>query len=199
MNFLTPEILINFGLVLVERRTVSQETYVSPVMDVRGATVKHRQEYTAWINMLDRCYNKNSKAYKYYGDKGVFVSLRWLTFSKFFEDLKNLPNYDLYLMTPRQYAIDKDYYGSNCYSRETTIWLSQSSNTVYAHSVGLVLIQPLFEKPFLTINLTSAAKTLGENPSQFSKALMRKKPTSHGTRVILLDRKNLYRYLNDKE
>lgn len=33
--------------------------------------------YRIWINMKQRCYNKNSISYKYYGKKGITVCRQW--------------------------------------------------------------------------------------------------------------------------
>jgi len=39
-----------------------------------------------WSNLKDRCYNKNSSAYRYYGAKGVTVHKEWLdSFITFYE------------------------------------------------------------------------------------------------------------------
>lgn len=45
--------------------------------------------YSTYLNMIDRCYNKNNKKYKYYGGKGVEVHRDWLDdISKFIEDIE---------------------------------------------------------------------------------------------------------------
>lgn len=43
------------------------------IIDLR---TKH-ELYATWKGMLERCYNKNHKAYKYYGGKGIIVCERW--------------------------------------------------------------------------------------------------------------------------
>lgn len=45
--------------------------------------------YSTYFNMIDRCYNKKNKKYKYYGGKGVEVHSDWLDdISKFIEDIE---------------------------------------------------------------------------------------------------------------
>ena len=39
--------------------------------------------YTTWENMKTRCFNKNNKAYKWYGALGVTVCTEWLKFENF--------------------------------------------------------------------------------------------------------------------
>ena len=47
---------------------------------------KHRL-YSTWGAMKARCYNPNSKAYKYYGARGIKVCDRWLDINNFIEDM----------------------------------------------------------------------------------------------------------------
>lgn len=37
------------------------------------------KEYTAWANMMARCYNPKSSSFKYYGGRGITVCARWRT------------------------------------------------------------------------------------------------------------------------
>lgn len=42
--------------------------------------------YKIWLGMKERCYNPNSRAYRYYGGKGIVVCDRWKnSFQAFFE------------------------------------------------------------------------------------------------------------------
>jgi hypothetical protein len=43
--------------------------------------------YKIWSNMHTRCYNKNRKAYKNYGGRGIIVCQKWHTFEGFYEDM----------------------------------------------------------------------------------------------------------------
>ena len=40
-----------------------------------------------WRNMLARCRNKNNKAFKSYGGRGIKVCERWLVFLNFYQDM----------------------------------------------------------------------------------------------------------------
>lgn len=40
--------------------------------------LKDTREYNVWMGIKQRCYNKNSSAYKYYGAKGIKMCDEWL-------------------------------------------------------------------------------------------------------------------------
>ena len=65
--------------------------------------------YHIWRGIINRCYNKNDKAYINYGAVGVRVCQRWLCFEFFLQDLPMLENYQQWLQSPsREYHFDKD-------------------------------------------------------------------------------------------
>ena len=71
--------------------------------------------YPVWHGIFTRCYNKNSKDYKYYGGKGISVCARWSIkggqgFRNFAEDMGE---------RPKGYTLDridrsKNYSPDNC-------------------------------------------------------------------------------------
>ena len=68
-------------------------------------------EYTAYTNMKQRCYNKNNPHYKYYGARGVIVCKRWLKSSKnFLNDMGKCPEG----LTLDRIDNDGDYNPRNC-------------------------------------------------------------------------------------
>lgn len=48
-------------------------------------------EYSIWSGILQRCTNKNKKAFKHYGGRGISVCERWMTFENFLEDMGRRP------------------------------------------------------------------------------------------------------------
>lgn len=47
--------------------------------------------YNSWKAMIDRCCNKKSKVYKWYGLRGIKVCDRWLKLENFIEDMGDRP------------------------------------------------------------------------------------------------------------
>lgn len=70
------------------------------------------EEYNAWIGMKSRCRDVNSKAYKYYGERGISVCDRWQEdFLNFLDDMGRKPSYNLSL---DRIDVDGNYEPSNC-------------------------------------------------------------------------------------
>lgn len=99
-------------------------------LDAARGTVDDRLRGT-WRHMMGRCYDPTHHRYSLYGAKGVCVTSRWHDPVSFVADVKTLPNWGHKLKSWCQYELDKDYYGSNCYSPETTVWLHEAENNYY--------------------------------------------------------------------
>jgi len=82
--------------------------------------------YKKWNQMLERCYNPNFSAYKYYGGSGVVVCDRWLHFKNFEEDAPKIQNYENFVLEPKKYSLDKDIKGGKIYSLETCIFVTHA-------------------------------------------------------------------------
>lgn len=79
----------------------------------------------------DRCYNKNNKSYKWYGEKGIKVCKEWIDNPKLFENwaLSNGYKDDL---TIDRIDENKDYCPKNCR------WVSNSDNAKYKSTTSLI-------------------------------------------------------------
>jgi len=84
-------------------------------------------EYKTWKYMMRRCYNKKSKSYKGYGDRGIKVCERWHTFDNFLKDMGSKPR------PISKYSIErKDFNGD--YEPENCEW---ADATTQARNKGL--------------------------------------------------------------
>ena len=79
----------------------------------------------------DRCYNKNNKSYKWYGEKGVKVCKEWIDNPKLFENwaLSNGYKDDL---TIDRIDENKDYCPENCR------WVTNINNAKYKSTTSLI-------------------------------------------------------------
>lgn len=84
--------------------------------------------YSKWANMLDRCYNPDSVAYKDYGAKGVYVSEDWHNFTNYVKDVSLMENFHTMLANPTEWHLDKDKSDSLLYSRNTCSIINRQEN-----------------------------------------------------------------------
>jgi len=78
-----------------------------------GEERKNNPLYSVHTNMKDRCYNKNQKQYKNYGERGITVCNQWMGsngFPQFLKDMGDRPNgYSL-----ERIKVNGNYEPSNC-------------------------------------------------------------------------------------
>lgn len=84
----------------------------------------HTRLYSIWLGMKKRCFNKNSRAYKWYGSKGIIVCDSWKNrFINFYEwSIKNGYSDDL---TIDRIDSNGNYEPSNC---RWIPWSDQNNN-----------------------------------------------------------------------
>lgn len=67
-------------------------TYYNNNGDVVIHNAKSYPEYSSWVSVRTRCYNKNSVEYIYYGAKGITMCERWRnSFFNFYQDMGEKP------------------------------------------------------------------------------------------------------------
>lgn len=49
--------------------------------------VSKSKPYRSWQSMMQRCYNRNNRAFHQYGGRGIKVTKRWHNYANFIEDL----------------------------------------------------------------------------------------------------------------
>ena len=52
---------------------------------------RHTNEWHIWAQMKGRCLNPNNKGYKNYGERGIKVCDKWMSFEGFYEDMGDQP------------------------------------------------------------------------------------------------------------
>lgn len=87
------------------------------------------QEYYSWRNMKNRCYNRNIRSYKHYGERGIEVCERWRnSFPNFLEDMGKCPNYH----TLDRIDVNGHYEPSNCRWLNKDLQRLNTRRTIYA-------------------------------------------------------------------
>jgi len=72
--------------------------------------LKNTKAYSAWIDIMRRCYDKKRPAYKYYGARGIKVCNKWLNVVNFISDMgQPKPQ-----MTIERVDNNKNYSKNNC-------------------------------------------------------------------------------------
>lgn len=83
--------------------------------------------YTAWRNMIQRCYNPNAHYYERYGGRGIKVCERWLSVS----GLKNFKN-DMGEKPTPKHTLERVNNDGN-YSPENCIWATPTQQNFNKH------------------------------------------------------------------
>jgi len=135
--------------------------------------------YDTWHGMLQRCYDPSHIGYSRYGERGIFVCNRWLVFSDFEKDIKNLPGYHLKCEYPDEYTLDKDFYASNCYSPKTCCWISKVEQNINRElSYALHVITPAGNE-FITMGIKKLCREFGLKSASIFNCLKEKQKIHH--------------------
>lgn len=81
--------------------------------------------------MARRCYNKNDKSYRWYGEKGIKICEEWLNNPKSFEQWAMENGYNDKLTIDRKYE-DQDYCPENCQ------WVTGNANAKYKSTTRMI-------------------------------------------------------------
>lgn len=167
------------SLVEASRPNIRRDQVSDPYeLTVHGVACKgvpsrpyHRREYDLWYNMISRSYQQDHPSYSYYGAEGVYVSPRWKVFQFFLEDLSSLPGYEQWRRDPSGWHMDKDYYGSGCYSRSTVVFLPSHENQKYGSNPSPVRVRLPEGGEIGFVSVADAAESLGLEGRRISDCL----------------------------
>lgn len=113
-------------------------------------------EFSVWLGVISRCYNKNNSAYHNYGGRGITVCDEWLhSFESFYEDMGS---------RPAKYELDR-VDNSKGYSKDNCRWASKSENLRNTRRNVMV------DYNGKTYVLTDLARLLGINPNALSRRI----------------------------
>lgn len=130
---------------------------------------KKKSAYFRWHGMLRRCYNPKNQAYGNYGGRGIKVCDRWLTFSNYEEDIKNLSGFsDKGKTTLDRLDNDADYSPSNC--RWATKATQTSNRRKDKRRRSFIAISPS-GREFTSDNQSKFAQINGLNVGSLNKCL----------------------------
>jgi thymidylate synthase len=92
--------------------------------------------YILWRNMMERCHGTDPIKTIYYKQKGIYVTSEWRCFANFYRDIHGLVGFNSWRNNSSVYALDKDYFCSSFYSKETTIFLPERYNNYILSSAS---------------------------------------------------------------
>lgn len=128
-KFFKPEYYGIFSKDAIKRGSIKNKYY--PYIDnvaCVGNAHKNHYLYPRWKGMISRCYNKNDKDYKNYGNKGIVVCKRWLFFDNYIEDVKLIEGWDEELVKNSKLELDKDISKNNIYDLISCLWITKKEN-----------------------------------------------------------------------
>lgn len=114
-----------------------------------------------WVKMMKRCYDPKQHNFKFYGGQGVSVHKTWHDCAKFVSDVKTIPHWYYKLNDWNKFELDKDYYSSNQYGPQTSVWLSSSENNIYTKQCGPCVITNSLGEVRYFLSRNEAARSYG--------------------------------------
>lgn len=147
-----------------------------------------------WENMMRRCYSPKHQFKNNY--KEIFVHQEWHSFENFLRDVRMLPQYHLAKEDNFDgWELDKDYYGSNSYSKYSCVFLSKKDNTLYNNSFPIQVNNKNLNINETIINLSNFCANNDLKKSEACLVINNKKNNYKGYEFErITDDENLYRY-----
>lgn len=121
--------------------------------------------HKVWTRMMRRCYDGTRKEYD-----NIFVHNRWHSFRNFLEDVRYIPQYHLAKEEGfEKWSLDKDYYSSNGYSKDTCVFLRHSENVIYRSTQPKCLKIVEGDEEYYEINRKDLAQKLNISKSSMGR------------------------------
>ena len=131
------------GVDVYDRRTFNIG-YLGFYKNASHISEKHKMTLKdKWENMFRRCYSSKYEHKSAY--ENVFVHQEWHSFENFLNTIIYVPQYFLAKRDDfKNWELDKDYYGSNGYSKDTCVFLKSSDNKIYTSGILCAYGEKLF-------------------------------------------------------
>lgn len=153
-------------------------------------TSVNKKAYSIWKNMIQRCYSKNNKSYRFYGGIGVFVDDRWLCYENFLSDLMYIDGYNEEEFNKGILQLDKDSKedGNKVYSLEKCKFITKKENIKLSNKVNrnrnkprhIILVKDKEGAETVVYNIPEFAKEMGLIQSKIYECLNGNRKTHKG-------------------
>lgn len=143
-----------------------------------------------WLDMIKRCYDNTKPDYG-----KIFVHQDWHSFENFLRDIRYVPQYHLAKEDDFiGWELDKDYYGSNGYSKDTCAFLLKSENILYRKTqIPPIKIIDDRGNVFYELSYCSLARTL-KLSNGYVRNVVKRGHYKNLKFSFVNDSENLYRY-----
>ena len=146
-----------------------------------------------WGAMFDRCGNVTKKTPTY---QNVFVHHDWHNFANFLKDVIYIPQFFLAREDGfKGWDLDKDYYGSNCYSKETCVFLKRKENSIYARTDGCYRVSDLNNNnTFYELAITHICEAYNVSERKIKNTIKNKNNVLNNIKIDFLENNTEYVY-----
>lgn len=168
----------NRNIVLVATRKKEYQPLIYPRVEILGSLNEQDSAlYAIWNKIMSRCYDTSAHNYRFYGAVGVSVSKEWQDPNIFIKEVKMLPYWKDKEANWKTFNLDKDYYGSKQYGKDTCVWLSEEENIRYNKTAKVVQVcSPTGDKN-IYLSASEASEKTGMSMSSLFRLLKNGPPT----------------------
>lgn len=179
------------------KRTVCGVGYRGNYESVKNYTENEISKlYNIWRSMITRCYGSVER--ESYQGRDIFVDKSWHSFENFLREIRYIPQFFLAKEVGFVgYELDKDYYSSNCYSKDTCVFITTYENKLYRENIKPFYAIDKDGNKKLYISQQECAIDLGlSNSTTISGCLNNRasRKTSKGHTFVYLNDDSIYRY-----